>query len=142
LYGVDNSADMLQKCPNYAELILSNNFPVEHAPFDLIFCNWTLHFVQHKISYLRDCFNSLNDNGYMVLSEKTSLDNLPIHFYHEFKRSQGVSQTEITQKEQSLVGVMHINSPEWYIQTLRSLGFKKVWIIDAYWCFTTFLVEK
>lgn len=138
--GIDSSQSMLNQCRSSAKLIHSDKFPEEK--FDAVLCNWTLHFIKDKISYLTDCYQGLNDNGFMILSEKTSVDVLPIHFYHQYKLKAGVSYQAIKEKEQSVKDVMFIDSPEWYIQNLKTIGFDKIYIIDAHWCFTTFLCLK
>jgi SAM-dependent methyltransferase len=140
LTGVDSSTNMLNLCDVPAKLIWSDQFPDE--TFDAVLCNWTLHFVKTKIDYLNQMYQGLNNNGFMILSEKTSLDPLPIHFYHKHKSQQGVSDAEIKQKEQSIKDIMFIDSPAWYLKTLSDIGFSKVYIIDAHWCFTTFLCLK
>ena len=118
----------------------SKQLPTEK--FDAIICNWTLHFIKDKIQYLTDVYRALNSNGILILSDKTSLDPLAIHFYHNYKRNRGVSDQEIDQKMQSVKNIMHIHSPQWYLDCLNLLEFKKIQIIDASWCFTTFLCVK
>jgi SAM-dependent methyltransferase len=140
LYGVDSSPDMLKYCHSDAQIYQSENLPP--GRFDAILCNWTLHFVKNKIEYLEEIHKNLNAGGFLILSEKTSVDDLPVHFYHAFKSKQGVSDQEITQKANSVRDMMYINEPNWYLQTLGKIGFKKVYIIDASWCFTTFLCLK
>ena len=141
LTGVDSSDAMLDQCnPNLATYYHSNQFPIGH--YDAILCNWTLHFIKDKTAYLSNMYQSLNNRGFLVLSEKTSNADLPIHFYHKFKEQQGVSQADINVKAHSVKNVMHINTVEWYLDNLKSIGFKQIYIIDASWCFTTFLGIK
>ena len=45
------------------------------------------------------------------------------------------------EKQKQLENVMFINSADWYQQKLETLGFK-VTVMDADWCFTTFLCKK
>jgi len=140
LTGVDNSQSMLDQCKVDAKLIFSDSFPCQR--FDGIICNWTLHFIKNKKEYLTDIYNGLNSNGLLIISDKTSNDPLPTHFYHNFKRSAGISEQDILLKAQSLKSVMTINDPEWYLKTLTQQGFKTVYIADADWCFTTFVCIK
>lgn len=141
LHGVDNSKDMIEYCPaNIAKYYHSNSFPIEN--FDIVIMNWTLHFVQKKKEYLQDIFNNLNDDGILILSEKTSIEDFSKKFYYEYKESKGVTKEQIAEKEQSLKGVMHIDSPEWYFNTLKSIGYKNIQIFDAHWCFTSFVCFK
>jgi SAM-dependent methyltransferase len=140
LYGVDSSADMLAMAPQIAQYTCSDQFP--EGKFDAVLCNWTLHFIQDKLNYLRSIANGLNDNGFLILTDKTSLDDLDIHFYHKFKKAQGVTPAEISAKEESVKDIMFINDPEWYYENLRTAGFSEIHLIDASWCFTSFLCIK
>ena len=81
----------------------------------------------------------MNENGVLVLSEKTSLDPTMIKFYHEWKHSQGVSWEDIQAKETAVKDVMFVKDVKWYIDTLTWIGFKNIQIIDASWCFTSFM---
>jgi hypothetical protein len=101
-----------------------------------------LHFIKDKIAYLSAIHSNLDDHGFMVLSDKTSLDPVCIKKYHEWKRSRGVTEEQIQAKAQSVKDIMFINSPKWYLDTLQQVGFGRVEIIDAHWCFTTFLCHK
>ena len=92
--------------------------------------------------YLVDIHRNMNENGVLVLSEKTSLDPTAIKFYHEWKHSRGVSWEDIRAKEAAVKDVMFIKDIKWYIDTLTWIGFKNIQIIDANWCFTTFMAVK
>lgn len=141
LTGVDSSLDMLAHCdPALARYLHSNTFPKE--TFDVVLFNWTLHFVADKIKYLSDIYENLSDNGILVVSDKTSLDPEMIKFYHSWKHARGVSWADIDKKQNAVKGIMHIDSPQWYMTTLNSLGFQNIQIIDASWCFTTFICKK
>jgi tRNA (cmo5U34)-methyltransferase len=141
LHGVDSSQAMLDYCdPNMAKYHHSDCFP-DHT-FDAVICNWTLHFMKNKQQYLEDIYQRLDQDGFLILSEKTSNDPLPIYFYHRFKSNQGVSEQDIQAKSQSLQGVMFTNDVSWYLDILDSIGFQKIYIVDASYCFTTFLCLK
>lgn len=141
LTGVEASADMLRHCDyDIAQYIHSDQFPNES--FAAVLCNWTLHFVQDKMKYLADIHRNLKDSGFVVLSDKTSLDPVCIDHYHKWKHSQGVAWPDILAKEAAVKGIMYIDSPEWYINALTQVGFSRIEIIDASWCFTTFLCRK
>jgi tRNA (cmo5U34)-methyltransferase len=140
LVGVDNSQAMLDQCKAPAQLICSDTLPP--GAYDAVLCNWTLHFMKDKEQYLKDIYANLNEGGFLVLSEKTSTDSIPTGFYYDFKIKQGTTVEEIRQKRESLEGVMNINDVEWYLDELKQTGFSKIFIIDADWCFTTFLCVK
>lgn len=140
LTGVDSSQDMLNQCQAPATLICSDQFPAQL--FDAVLCNWTLHFVSNKLDYLKQIYNNLKPGGFLIVSDKTSLDPEMIDFYHDFKLSAGVSAEQIQAKAQSVRNIMHIDKPQWYLETLDAIGFSNTQIIDASWCFTTFFCRK
>jgi tRNA (cmo5U34)-methyltransferase len=142
LYGIDNSEDMLSYCnPAYATYICSDTMP-SLQPVDVALMNWTLHFIKDKQAYLTDIFNQLSDNGTLVLTDKVSLDPYLIDLYHTFKKNQGVSNAEVEAKAKSVENIMFINSTQWYLDLLSCIGFKKIFIINASWCFNTFVCLK
>lgn len=142
LYGVDSSLDMLRQCP----LEIANYFHSYNLPnivnYDAVICNWTLHFIENKIDYIQSIYENLNKDGFLIISDKTSIDKIAVKNYYKWKKSQGVSEEEINSKERSLKGVMFVDSPEWYLKTLKNIGFKNTFIINAHWCFTTFFCKK
>lgn len=142
LFGIDTSQAMLDQCPSdIAALCCSDHLSWPSNFFQVILCNWTLHFVLHKQQYLQDMVKCLAPGGVMVISDKHTKDPLMIEFYHEFKRAQGVSQAEIDAKSQSIQEVMHIDSIEWYQKQFESLRLNH-YIIDADWAFISFMVQK
>jgi tRNA (cmo5U34)-methyltransferase len=141
LHGVDNSHDMLIKCnQNIAKFYNSSILP--ENTYKVVLANWVLHFIKDKELYLKNIYNNLDNSGFLILSEKTSNHNMLLDFYHDIKRQNGVSEDEIETKAQSLKDVMFICSVEWYLNILKQIGFKQIDIIDADWCFTSFLCQK
>ena len=140
IHGVEASQSMLDVCPkDIAIYYLTEKFPTSNTKYKVVLCNWTLHFIQDKVSYLRDIASNLSKDGMLVLTDKTVNEGLALEQYHRFKLSSGVSQDEVRQKAESLKNVMHIDSVEWYFNTLGELGFGKIYIASANWCFTTFV---
>ena len=144
LVGVDNSSAMLAKVQDLpiAHWIHSDQFPVDQGPYSAILCNWTLHFIRDKLAYLQDIYQGLSNTGFLILTDKTCDSGIDLELYHDFKRAQGVTEEEIRNKAESLRGVMYIDNPDWYLNTLQNLGFAQVSIINSAPCFTTFLAIK
>lgn len=143
LAGVDSSQAMLDRIkPGIAQLHLNDRFPAVEQKYDAVLMNWTLHFIEDKHRYLDDIYENTKPGGFLVLSDKTSLNPVYIDMYHRFKLAQGVSMADIQAKVASLVGSMHINDQQWYRSALMAAGFVDMTIIDADWCFTTFLAWK
>lgn len=145
LFGVDNSAAMLQlasqRCvvAQYAE---SSQFPQEFGSFDVVISNWTLHFIQDRLKYLQDIFQSLLPGGLLILTEKTDIHQLTKKLYYDFKRSRGVSELEIANKEKQIQGVLCTSPISWYLKVLEEIGFEYVDIVSARFGFVTFLAKK
>lgn len=140
LHGVDNSRHMIDLAPkDIATYIIDDKFP--KGMYDIILCNWTLHFVKDKKEHLISMSKSLEEGGTLILSEKTRTNAEMTRMYHDQKMQLGVSEEQIEQKQKQLKNVMYIESVDWYQGVLKALGFS-VTIIDADWCFTTFLCKK
>lgn len=142
VHGVDNSEAMLAQSRIQENLILSDTFPKQSGPFDLVIANWTLHFItdeKKRKEYIRDIRESLSEGGMLVLSEKMGSTTLVHDQYTEFKRSHGISDQAIAENTAAVKGVLAPYPLSWYIKALEESGFKTVEAIDAEWCFNTFL---
>lgn len=143
IHAVDSSQAMIDKCPTgLATYYCTEDFPTSKIKFDAILCNWTLHFISQKETYLKHIFDNLASGGFLVLSEKTANSGIALEQYHRYKSMQGVSDEDILKKAESVKNVMFVNSPNWYLTTLSNLGFNEVSIVNANWCFTTFVAIK
>jgi SAM-dependent methyltransferase len=137
--GVDNSTAMIDKSMHKQLVLCDDKLP--KYKYKLVMMNWTLHFVTDKTSYLIDIYNSLENNGYLILSDKCLQSDIVKDMYYDFKRSHGVSEEYIRQKEQNLIGVMKSVHIQWYLEALSNIGFK-VEVIHADLSFVTFLCTK
>ena len=147
LVGVDSSIDMLEeakknKIDSISYLVHRDTFPTDLGPYNVVISNWTLHFIKDKQSYLTDIYNSLLPGGILIVTDKTYNDGSALTLYHDFKKTQGLSEKEIHDKHASVQNVMFIDPPEWYLGALKDIGFSDISIIDADYCFTTFLAIK
>jgi SAM-dependent methyltransferase len=141
VYGVEASTAMFDNSKYQAYIKVSETFPKEwHA--DFVMANWTLHFVNERKQYIQDVYNALTSNGTFVLSDKTPQSDDIKELYYDFKRSNGVTDSYIYEKEQKLKGYMNLLPVEWYIDTLKEIGFKNVQIINSRLGFVTFYAEK
>lgn len=138
LYGVEASADMLDNSFDKATLIHSKNFPEQHAPFDYVINNWTLHFIHERIEYLKAIKRSLTQGGTLILTDKVSTSDFTHELYYDIKRNNGVSEEEIKLKREQIEDVLVTYPITWYIDTLNDLGFEQIEIINANTTFVTF----
>ena len=143
LVGVDNSPAMLEKVNlEKVELIQSDNFPATSGPFAVIIANWTLHFIGDRKTYLNHMVESLEANGIIIITDKMFSSTLTTELYHQFKRSQGVTQKEIEMKAKQIQGVLTPFSLKWYYNYFDALGGHQVDVISADLGFVTLLVTK
>lgn len=138
--GVDNSAEMITNSLYKHKVVLSSKLP--KGNYDMVLANWTLHFVDERKQYIQDIYDNMNQNGVFILSDKTPQNDIIKEMYYDFKRNNGVSNEYIYGKEERLKGYMNLLPIEWYMQTLKEIGFKSVQIINSRFGFVTFYCEK
>lgn len=138
ILAVDNSASMLEQARlavtdprvHFMEAdILSLN--LESA--DVTTMNWVLQFLppDARIDVLRRIHNSLKDNGVLLLSEKVQAEDPATEAFNnaahlDFKRANGYSELEISQKRTALEEVMITDTTETHLARLREVGFSEV----------------
>jgi hypothetical protein len=87
-------------------------------------------------------FDALAPGGVVVITDKTVQSDIIKKLYYDFKRSNGVSDSYIKDKEEKLKGYMHCYTSDWYLDALASVGFKNIQIINSNLGFVTFYAEK
>lgn len=146
LNGVDNSIHMIERAyQNHLGNIKyyhSEKFPIKKDFYSLVLANWTLHFIDERESYLEDIFNSIALGGYLILTEKILQSEETSEQYKDFKREKGLSEQYIQYKDEALRGVLVSYPLEWYLVTLRKIGFRHIEIFNSNLGFTSFLVKK
>lgn len=140
IYGVESSDVMIANSSHPERIVHSRTFPA--GEFRMVLINWTLHFIQDKISYLESVYHGLSADGLLVLTDKTVQSDVIKQLYYKFKLDNGVTQSYIDLKEQQLQGVMLNETPEWYIQQLGRLGFRSIEIVNSRLGFVTFYCVK
>jgi tRNA (cmo5U34)-methyltransferase len=90
---------------------LNTGVPIRDASIVMLIL--TLQFVRplHRDRLIADIYRGLNDNGALILVEKvlgedSMFNRLFINYYYEFKRRNGYSDIEITQKREALENVL------------------------------------
>lgn len=140
IIAVDNSTAMLSKCSNVLEsipsavntqLVNQDICTTEIINASLVVMNFTLQFIPigFRKALLEKIYDGLNSGGCLIISEKLrfepkSLDDLFSDLHHQFKRAQGYSDLEISQKRDSLENVLVPETLEEHIHRLRACGFK------------------
>lgn len=140
IISVDNSSAMVESCKQHIQAYKSDvpvtviqddicNIKIENA--SVVVLNFTLQFLtpEKRLSLLTNIYQGLLPNGVLILSEKFVFDDptshqLLIDLHLDFKRSQGYSELEISQKRSSLDNVLIADTVEQHIQRLEKAGFQ------------------
>lgn len=139
--GIESSESMIRYSQHKERVLHSTTLP-DSIIADLILANWTLHFIVERKQYIINIFNALKLGGAVIITDKTAQSDVIKKLYYDFKRSNGVSDEYIRDKEEKLKGYMHCYPCEWYFETLSSVGFKNIQVINSNLGFVTFYAEK
>jgi tRNA (cmo5U34)-methyltransferase len=156
LKGLDNSEAMLKqaraKCKAYGadiELILADLITYNFEEQDFITSNYTLQFIRpiQRASLVKKIYNSLKNDGYFIFSEKVvfeekKIDKTMIDIYYDFKKAQGYSAYEISNKREALENVLVPYTIEENIKLCIDAGFENVITIFQWANFVTFVAQK
>jgi hypothetical protein len=108
----------------------------------MVLANWTLHFIRERDEYLADVFAHMREGGILILTDKMQASPFVHDRYHDFKRAQGLTEEQIQKKQAAIEGVLVPYSLEWYLDTLKEIGFREATIIDGSWGFVSLLCFK
>lgn len=139
IIGVDNSQPMVERCRQHiqayhsdipVEILCDDIRHIEIKNASMVILNFTLQFLPpaDRVVLLEKIYQGLNPNGVLVLSEKfcfedKHIDNLLIDLHHQFKRANGYSELEVSQKRAALENVMRIDSINTHKARLKKVGF-------------------
>ncbi|GGI84867.1 carboxy-S-adenosyl-L-methionine synthase [Shewanella hanedai] len=145
IVAVDNSESMIGRCQENLGAYVSDtpvdlicgdirDINIENA--SMVVLNFTMQFLAPKDreSLLNNIYQGLKPGGILVLSEKLnfeddSVQSLLDDLHLDFKRSNGYSELEISQKRSSLEHVMKPDTLHQHEVRLKEQGFKhfNVW---------------
>lgn len=144
IISVDNSSAMVERCTDNVEKD-SGNIPVEIICSDIqdiilenasvVSLNFTLQFValEKRLNVLESIYQAMLPGGILVLSEKISFkdkeeEKFQINMHHNFKKINGYSNLEISQKRTALENVLIPETLETHLDRLGAVGFKRVYV--------------
>jgi len=156
--AVDNSEPMLRSCRHLFKrlparhrfrLICANIQDIVIRSASVVLVNFTLQFlpVAERDRLIRRIFDGLVPGGLLLLSEKVIhadefLKELQIEFYYRFKKENGYSELEISQKREALEDVLIPETIETHQKRLKQAGFEKTDIWHKWFNFTAMLAIK
>lgn len=149
LVGVDNSSDMLERCQHHIALD-DHELPVtlrcedvqatELSKASVTTLNFTLQFVEppQREALLQRIADATLPGGVLILSEKIRFEtdfeqDTQTCLHHEFKRANGYSDLEISQKRAAIENIMIPETLAKHRSRLQAVGFDEVLV--WYQCF-------
>ncbi|GGW95801.1 carboxy-S-adenosyl-L-methionine synthase CmoA [Alteromonas halophila] len=142
IIGIDSSQAMVGRCqrmvqgfslPNPISVSCQKAQDVDISNASLVIMNFTLQFIPppDRDAMLQKIYDGLCPGGALVLSEKISHpsqagNELLVDLHHQFKRSNGYSELEISQKRAALENVMLTDSFDTHESRLKEAGFDDV----------------
>ena len=146
LVAIDNSEAMIERLierkaiigglENSVEIVCEDisNTVIENA--SVVILNFTLQFLppKYRNQLIKRIYNGLIPGGALILSEKIVLDDKSlndffIEMYHKFKRSNGYSELEVSQKRLALENILIPEPISVHKSRVASAGFNsfEVW---------------
>lgn len=145
IYSIDNSKAMVERCKLHVNAYRSDTpvevieadireVPIENA--SMVVLNFTLQFLSpdDRLTLLEKIYHGLRPGGILILSEKYVFEDeqaneLLIDLHHDFKRANGYSELEISQKRSAIENVLIPDSIAAHKQRLQQIGFSsaEVW---------------
>ncbi|WP_375055421.1 carboxy-S-adenosyl-L-methionine synthase CmoA [Zobellella sp. DQSA1] len=142
IIAVDNSAAMLERARSHlaafksdavVELVEADISDIAIENASVVVLNFTLQFIatERREALLASIYRGLKPGGVLILSEKfisadDTVNELLIDLHHDFKRANGYSELEISQKRTALENVLRPDTPEQHKERLRGVGFTHV----------------
>lgn len=157
IVAVDNSKAMIERCrENLAQasvaipvdLVCADIRDIEFHDASLVTMNFTLQFLPRgeRTDFIRRLYKGLLPGGALLLAEKVAAPNeeqgLITELHHAFKRANGYSDLEISQKRSALENVLVAESEADHRSRLLDIGFRHVVAWMHCLGFTAFLAVK
>jgi tRNA (cmo5U34)-methyltransferase len=139
IFAVDNSSAMIERARDllpadqagtHINLVCADIQDVAIENASVVVLNLTLQFIplEKRLDLITRIYAGLNPGGILILSEKTTFpdvnrEKFQKDLHENFKRAQGYSDLEISQKRTALETVMVPETLECHNQRLQDAGF-------------------
>ncbi|NPA72644.1 MAG: carboxy-S-adenosyl-L-methionine synthase CmoA [Gammaproteobacteria bacterium] len=158
IIAIDNSEAMIERAKTYLHAYHSD-IPVDLQCADMtqvainnasvVVINFTLQFIDpdQREQLLSDIYQGLKPGGVLIVSEKihfedTQLQETIEHMHLQFKRSNGYSELEISQKRSSLENVLISDTEQTHLDRFKKVGFESAGIWFQAYNFASFIAIK
>lgn len=158
MIAVDNSEPMLdtyktrlanRPLGENIHLVLNDIKDVPLSNASVVIINLTMQFlpVHDRNGLIESIYQALVPSGLLLVTEKTvhdddRLTNLFQDYYYRFKRENGYSNLEISQKRDALENVLIPEDTGAHFERFRRAGFTRMDIWQKWFNFTSFLCLK
>ena len=156
LIGIDTSTAMLDRAKHKAnafgidiEFIENDIFNIDFKSSNVIISNYTLQFIRplQREQLIKKIYDSLETGSIFIFSEKVITDNKILNKqfideYYDFKKTQGYSEFEISQKREALENVLIPYSYEENKKMIIDAGFTNFDCLFKWINFGTFIAIK
>jgi len=140
IIAIDNAPAMIQRCKQSIahrfprlQIIQGDLLDLEIKNASVVVLNFTLQFItlEKRKELLERIFDGMTPGAVLILSEKvyfddSHLDQLLIEIHHAFKRAQGYSELEISQKRTALENILIPETITTHRKRLIQIGFSSV----------------
>ncbi len=128
-------------CADIREIVIENA--------SVVVLNFTLQFIpiEDRQPFLAKIYQGLLPGGILILSEKLKFDDpcqqaLQTDLHHAFKKSQGYSDLEISQKRSALENVLLAETFSTHQKRLGYVGFRSTEVWFQYFNFASMIALK
>jgi tRNA (cmo5U34)-methyltransferase len=158
IVAVDTSVAMISRAKEHIDgfhsdipvsLICTDmtELPIDNA--SVVVINFTLQFIspQQRQKLINKIYQGLLPGGILIVSEKLHFENNSIqsaieHMHLQFKRNNGYSELEISQKRASLENVLVSDSEQTHLKRFAQAGFDSASIWFQAYNFASFIAIK
>ena len=153
--AVDTSPPMLElakkKCSDVEDInyLCQDMCDIDFNGAEVVILNYTLQFLSldKRQELLRNIFKGLRPGGIILISEKihsdrSSMQEIITDLYYDFKKRNGYSELEISQKREALENVLITLTPKKQVKMLETAGFAGSEMIFRWYNFSTYLGRK
>ncbi len=156
--GIDNSIPMIRKYhgrlkerknASCIHLVCGSMTDIRITGASVVIINLTLQFLppDQREGLIRSVFEGLLPGGVLLLTEKTrdpdpGLAELELESYCQFKRENGYSELEISQKRDALEKVLIPESVDTHRQRILDAGFSRFGVWLKWFNFASMLAVK
>ena len=157
IISVDNAQAMIERLNKIlqrdnsktpVQALCANIQDIDINDASVVVMNFTLQFIPlaERKNILTKIYNGLNEGGCLILSEKLAFtdeeNEIQIALHHAFKKANGYSDLEISQKRNALENVLIPETKETHIQRLTEIGFTQVFPLFQCFNFASFIAIK